>query len=332
MSKILISPSKYIQGPGEIKKLGTYASGLGKKALLLISKGGWKRSGKVIEKGFSENNTFSAHYQSGWKNLEALGYIGLQKVPLRLSLIPTQQPDKYTVSMTSDDAGYILNTLDYISTVKGGKLKLDGTYTYPNGSEGKITVSDFYLEEQQILTRLLMLTSFTGIIDTLRGEGLFFEKAEIPYTTDKESLTVYDAVISGPSLGITLNGKYYRQSGYLNLRGSLIPFYTLNSFLGKIPLIGSLFSGEKGGGLIAPTYTIKGKLPAPDVSVNAFSALAPGAVRSLFRKMSNDIEDIDHTDTKPEKTDVLSAPTYEPIDPSSQTELTDVLHHEPITN
>ena len=69
-----------------------------------------------------------------------------------------------------------------------------------------------------------MLPSLTGIIDTLRGEGLFFDKAEIPYTTDKESLTVYDAVISGASLGITLNGKYYRQTGYLNLRGSLFRF------------------------------------------------------------------------------------------------------------
>ncbi len=280
----------------------------------------------LSENGFSEDNTLSAHYQSGWKKLEALGYIGVQKVPLRLSLTPTQQADKYTVSMTSDDAGYILNTLDYISTVKGGKLKLDGTYTYPNGSEGKITVSDFYLEEQQILTRLLMLTSFTGIIDTLRGEGLFFEKADIPYTTDKESLTVYDAVIAGPSLGITANGKYYRQSGYLNLRGSLIPFYTLNSFLGKIPLIGSLFSGEKGGGLIAPTYTIKGKLPAPDISVNAFSALAPGAIRSLFGKITNNIEDI--KDTEAETASQKQAPSYEPIDLSSGTEFTDILHHE----
>ena len=66
MSKILISPSKYIQGPGEMKKLGTYASGLGKKALLLISKGGWKRSGEVIGKGFSETDcTFVADFFGG---------------------------------------------------------------------------------------------------------------------------------------------------------------------------------------------------------------------------------------------------------------------------
>ena len=31
MAKILISPSKYIQGPGELKKLGQYVENLGKR-------------------------------------------------------------------------------------------------------------------------------------------------------------------------------------------------------------------------------------------------------------------------------------------------------------
>ena len=32
MAKILISPSKYLQGAGEMKKIGTYASNCGKKS------------------------------------------------------------------------------------------------------------------------------------------------------------------------------------------------------------------------------------------------------------------------------------------------------------
>ena len=53
MAKILISPSKYIQGAGEMKKLGTYADSYGKKALVLISKGGHKRIGAEIEESFA---------------------------------------------------------------------------------------------------------------------------------------------------------------------------------------------------------------------------------------------------------------------------------------
>lgn len=56
MSKILISPSKYIQGSGEMKKLGAYAANYGKKALVLISKGGYKRIGGQIEDSFKEQD------------------------------------------------------------------------------------------------------------------------------------------------------------------------------------------------------------------------------------------------------------------------------------
>lgn len=54
MAKILISPSKYVQGAGEMKKLGTYAAAYGKKALVIISQGGYKRIGGEIEKSFQE--------------------------------------------------------------------------------------------------------------------------------------------------------------------------------------------------------------------------------------------------------------------------------------
>lgn len=288
---------------------------------------------RLSKNGYAENNAFSAEYRSGWRKMDATGYVGEQKVPMILSLTPTGEKDKYAVSLTSKDAGYTLKALDYISSVKGGDFKLNGVYTSGVGSQGTLEISDFYLEEQQTLTRLLMLTSLTGIIDTLRGEGLFFDKAEIPYTTDDKNLTltVKDAVIAGASLGVTMSGKYYRETGYMNLRGSLVPFYTINSLLGKIPLIGRIFSGEKGGGLIAPTYTIKGKLPSPDISVNGFSALAPGGVRSLFGALVDDIDDGDPTkaaaDAAKNAAPVPPAPVT-PRDPSREKEFTDILHHE----
>jgi len=52
MAKILISPGRYVQGAGEMKKLGTYAAVYGKKALVLITESGYKRSSAVIEEGF----------------------------------------------------------------------------------------------------------------------------------------------------------------------------------------------------------------------------------------------------------------------------------------
>lgn len=56
MSKILISPSKYIQGPKEMDNIGKYAEAYGKKALVLISNGGKKRIGETIEKSFANSD------------------------------------------------------------------------------------------------------------------------------------------------------------------------------------------------------------------------------------------------------------------------------------
>lgn len=52
MAKIFISPSKYIQGPGEMDHIGSYAEAYGTKVLCLISNGGKKRQGSQIEASF----------------------------------------------------------------------------------------------------------------------------------------------------------------------------------------------------------------------------------------------------------------------------------------
>ncbi|MGN1277640.1 MAG: glycerol dehydrogenase [Floccifex sp.] len=56
MSTVFISPSKYVQGPNEMDHIGSYSLKLGKKALCLISKGGYKRQGSQIEKSFEREN------------------------------------------------------------------------------------------------------------------------------------------------------------------------------------------------------------------------------------------------------------------------------------
>lgn len=66
MANILICPGKYVQGPGEMKKLGEYAKTYGKKALILISASGYKRIGAVIEESFGTTDlTFTFDYFNG---------------------------------------------------------------------------------------------------------------------------------------------------------------------------------------------------------------------------------------------------------------------------
>ena len=55
-----------------------------------------------------------------------------------------------------------------------------------------------------------------------------------------------------------------------------------NSLLGRVPLVGRLFSLEAGGGLFAATYRVQGPLRDPSVTVNPLAALTPGFLRGLF--------------------------------------------------
>ena len=52
MANIIISPSKYVQGKGELANIAQYATKLGKKPFILISEGGKKRVGGIIEDSF----------------------------------------------------------------------------------------------------------------------------------------------------------------------------------------------------------------------------------------------------------------------------------------
>jgi hypothetical protein len=68
----------------------------------------------------------------------------------------------------------------------------------------------------------------------------------------------------------------------VNLQGTIVPAYFFNTLLGELPVVGRLFSPEKGGGVFAATYTVRGNLDDPSVGVNPLAALTPGFLRGLF--------------------------------------------------
>ncbi|HCX66711.1 MAG TPA: hypothetical protein DHK64_04020, partial [Rhodobiaceae bacterium] len=46
-----------------------------------------------------------------------------------------------------------------------------------------------------------------------------------------------DARMSGPAIGLTMEGQIDRASDQIDMEGTLVPAYTINSFLGNVPLI-----------------------------------------------------------------------------------------------
>jgi len=116
-------------------------------------------------------------------------------------------------------------------------------------------------------------------------------------------LDISGAKANGPSLGITMEGQIDTGAGKINVNGVVVPAYGLNSLLGKIPLVGNLFSGGSGKGLFGVTYRVKGTTDEPEVNANPLSGLAPGFLRLLFEGKKGNVDDVE---LKPEPTEEIA--------------------------
>ena len=111
---------------------------------------------------------------------------------------------------------------------------------------------------------------------------MMFSHIVAPFQYDGAGLNVDEAHAYNSSLGLTANGRINLSSGQVSLVGTIIPAYFFNSMLGQLPLVGKLFSPEKGGGVFAARFSVDGMIDDPSISLNPVSALTPGFLREIF--------------------------------------------------
>ncbi|WP_458096460.1 YhdP family protein [Roseomonas sp. WA12] len=181
--------------------------------------------------------------------------------------------------------GTLLRDLGLFDAVDGGALHVSGTWA-GNAPDSPLTgvaeLREFGVREAASIGKLLQALSIYGIAEAVRGPGLRFTVASAPFTLTPQALTLTEARAVSASLGITLEGRVLRQAERLDLRGTVVPSYAVNSALGRIPGIGRLFTAERNGGLFAANFRVTGKMDDPDFAVDALSLLAPGALRGLL--------------------------------------------------
>ena len=186
--------------------------------------------------------------------------------------------NKNTLYLTNDDLGDLLSRLGYTQRVQKGLLRFQTTPMKDGGFEGSVFVKNYEVAETSFLMQSLTIL---GIVDAIQGKNLSFDEGTFPFVLAPDgTLTLTDAVTYGTAVGITLNGTI--QQGVLALKGSVIPAYAINSLPGKVPLIGRLFAGDKGGGLVGVAFEITGKSSDPKMDFSASSLLAPGILRNWF--------------------------------------------------
>lgn len=202
-----------------------------------------------------------------------------------VALSVTPVPGGRRLTAEAQDAGALLRTFDVIQTMVGGRLSVTGRYTDTADSQtlrGTAEISDFRIRNAPSIGRILQGMSLYGLVELAQGPGLGFNRMVAPFSMAREVLTLYDARAYSASLGITAKGSIDLANSTTNMEGTVIPAYFFNSLLGRVPLLGRLFAPEQGGGLFAATYSVRGRLDDPSVSVNPLAALTPGFLRKFF--------------------------------------------------
>ena len=131
------------------------------------------------------------------------------------------------------------------------------------------------------MVRLLRDLTLYGFLDRAPSPDMSVTRVVIPFDWRAGVLAATEARAWQPALGLTAKGSIDTNRDRLDITGTIVPVYALNTLPGRIPLLGRLFSPERGGGLFAATYSLRGPSGAPVVEINPLAALLPGVLREL---------------------------------------------------
>lgn len=189
------------------------------------------------------------------------------------------------LAVNADEAGAMLLAAGVADNIRGGHLSVDGTYNDAlpgNPLAGTAELTNFRLTNAPAIARLLAAATLYGAVDVLRGPGLGIARAIVPFRWQQRVLTLGAARAFSASVGITATGTIDLRRHVADVKGTVVPAYFFNQLLGDLPVLGKIFSPEKGSGVFAARYSVSGPLANPKIGINPLSALTPGFLRDVF--------------------------------------------------
>ena len=237
--------------------------------------------------------------------LQALDFSAFDETsaPLTVSMTLTDTEDgpQRVINARSGAIGGLLAGIFGVKSISGGdgSLQINLPPAGEKGFSGALEARDLQVIEAPLLARIFSAGSLDGLTNLLNGEGIDLTYAYGEFDFADKLLVVKDMRATGPSVGITAEGAIaLGQGGEVSLVGAVAPIYQLNSVLGNTPIIGDIFIGKKGEGIVALSYSVSGDAAAPTVFVNPLSALTPGIFRRLMQPDHTNIESAPNDDVE----------------------------------
>jgi AsmA-like protein/uncharacterized protein DUF3971 len=186
------------------------------------------------------------------------------------------------------DAGAAFRLVGFYRSIEGGEASLQVNMDAggPGTKSGTLWARDFSVTGDPVVADVLTDPSAAAVLGEHKKQiarsRIVFKRLRAPFVVGSGKFRLRDAYINGPQLGATMRGTVDFKSQTVDLGGTYVPLYGLNSALGAVPILGKILVGRQGEGVVGITFAIKGKLEDPTVLVNPMSVMAPGIFRQIF--------------------------------------------------
>ncbi|MEZ5776081.1 MAG: AsmA-like C-terminal region-containing protein [Hyphomicrobiaceae bacterium] len=188
------------------------------------------------------------------------------------------------------DAGTAFRLIGVYGNIEGGlgqiRVDLDGGGAADK--TGILYARDFLVLNDAVTTQVLskapdtVRNSQTRRSEQNQRTGLFFSHMRVPFSVGEGQLVLYDSFVNGPAIGATIRGKMDFGRSVVEMTGTYVPLYGVNSVLQGVPLFSEIFNGATGEGIFGINFRIVGPIANPQVEFIPMSALTPGIFRKIF--------------------------------------------------
>lgn len=224
------------------------------------------------------------HYETRSGHPRALsvtGNFGREQVAATLR----SQSGGQQLEISTNDGGSFLAFLDLYRKMESGVLNAT-VQLGQNRADGSIRIRDFYVKGEPAMRQLMAQggaarTDDKGVM-RFDPDSVRVGRLQSNFTWASGQLSVREGVMSGPEIGMTFDGFFDFPRDRIDLSGSYVPAYALNSLLSNIPVLGVVIAGGQHEGIFALNYRVTGSLSSPVVNVNPLSAIAPGLMRKIM--------------------------------------------------
>ena len=189
------------------------------------------------------------------------------------------------------NAGDAFRLVGFYPSIEGGEASLQVNLDAGGAGtkSGTLWARDFVVLGDSVVNDVLTDPNSAAVLgptgrkqQQVTRQRIAFNQLRAPFSVGAGKFRLKDAYMNGPLLGATMRGTVDFKAQMVELGGTYVPLYGLNSALGSIPLLGRVLVGREGEGVVGITFAIKGKLDDPAVLVNPMSVMTPGIFRQIF--------------------------------------------------